>query len=122
MPRVGFKPTIPVFERAKTFHALDRMATAVGVFKLKNEHKLQIFGNKMLRKEYLDSRGGNWSIWWYQDDIMTITAKGIKLSVYFNYEHRLWWKTEYFAVSRYHYDTKKKYTESFFTGIRGEII
>jgi hypothetical protein len=24
MPRVGFEPTIPVFERAKTVHALDR--------------------------------------------------------------------------------------------------
>jgi hypothetical protein len=29
MPRVGFKPTIPVFERAKTIHALDRAATIV---------------------------------------------------------------------------------------------
>jgi hypothetical protein len=24
MPQVGFEPTIPVFERAKTVHALDR--------------------------------------------------------------------------------------------------
>jgi hypothetical protein len=30
MPRVGFKPTTPVFERAKTFHALDRADTVVG--------------------------------------------------------------------------------------------
>jgi hypothetical protein len=30
MPRVGFKPTIPVFERAKTVRALDREATAIG--------------------------------------------------------------------------------------------
>jgi hypothetical protein len=27
MPRVGFEPTIPVFERAKTFNALDRAAS-----------------------------------------------------------------------------------------------
>jgi hypothetical protein len=27
MPRVGFEPTTPVFERAKTVHALDRAAT-----------------------------------------------------------------------------------------------
>jgi hypothetical protein len=27
MPQVGFEPTIPVFERAKTVHALDRAAT-----------------------------------------------------------------------------------------------
>jgi hypothetical protein len=30
MPEVGFKPTIPVFERAKTVHALDRAATVIG--------------------------------------------------------------------------------------------
>jgi hypothetical protein len=30
MPRVGFEPTIPVFERAKTFHALDRANTVIG--------------------------------------------------------------------------------------------
>jgi hypothetical protein len=30
MPRVGFEPTIPVFERAKTVHALDRAVTVVG--------------------------------------------------------------------------------------------
>jgi hypothetical protein len=26
-PQVGFEPTIPVFERAKTVHAVDRSAT-----------------------------------------------------------------------------------------------
>jgi hypothetical protein len=31
MPRVGFEPTIPVFERAKTVHALDRAATVIGL-------------------------------------------------------------------------------------------
>jgi Na+-transporting methylmalonyl-CoA/oxaloacetate decarboxylase gamma subunit len=30
MPRVGFEPTIPAFERAKTVHALDRAATVIG--------------------------------------------------------------------------------------------
>jgi hypothetical protein len=30
MSRVGFEPTIPVFERAKTVHALDRAATMIG--------------------------------------------------------------------------------------------
>jgi hypothetical protein len=29
MPRVGFELTIAVFERAKTFHALDRAATVM---------------------------------------------------------------------------------------------
>jgi hypothetical protein len=27
---VGFEPTIAVFERAKTFHALDRVANVIG--------------------------------------------------------------------------------------------
>jgi hypothetical protein len=30
MPRVEFEPTIPVFERAKTVHALDLTATVIG--------------------------------------------------------------------------------------------
>jgi hypothetical protein len=30
MPRAGFEPTTPVFERAKTGHALDRPATVSG--------------------------------------------------------------------------------------------
>jgi hypothetical protein len=30
MPRVGFEPTIQVFERAKAIHALDRAATVIG--------------------------------------------------------------------------------------------
>jgi hypothetical protein len=31
MSEVGFKPTIPVFERAKTVHAFDSTATVIGV-------------------------------------------------------------------------------------------
>jgi hypothetical protein len=31
MPQVGFEPMIPVFERAKTAHALDRAATVIGI-------------------------------------------------------------------------------------------
>jgi hypothetical protein len=30
MPQVGFEPTIPVFKRVKTVHALDRLATEMG--------------------------------------------------------------------------------------------
>jgi hypothetical protein len=30
MHRVGFEPTIPVFELAKTFHALDSAASVIG--------------------------------------------------------------------------------------------
>jgi hypothetical protein len=31
MPRAGFKPAIPAFERAKTVHALERAATVIGI-------------------------------------------------------------------------------------------
>jgi hypothetical protein len=31
MPRVGFEPTIPVFERMKTVHVLDRAATVIAL-------------------------------------------------------------------------------------------
>jgi hypothetical protein len=31
MPQVGIEITIPVFQRAKTVHALDRVATVIGV-------------------------------------------------------------------------------------------
>jgi hypothetical protein len=31
MPKLGFKPTIPAFERANTIHALDRAATEIGL-------------------------------------------------------------------------------------------
>jgi hypothetical protein len=34
MPRVGFELTIPVFDRAKTIHALDCAATVIGTWKL----------------------------------------------------------------------------------------
>jgi hypothetical protein len=30
MPRVGYEPKIPVFEEAKTVHALDRAAIVIG--------------------------------------------------------------------------------------------
>jgi hypothetical protein len=33
MPSVGFEPTIPAFERAKTFHALDRVTAVIGKYK-----------------------------------------------------------------------------------------
>jgi hypothetical protein len=32
MPREGFEPTIPTFEREKTVHALDRAAIQIGYY------------------------------------------------------------------------------------------
>jgi hypothetical protein len=31
MPRVGFEPTIPAFQRAKIVHALDRATTVISL-------------------------------------------------------------------------------------------
>jgi hypothetical protein len=44
MPRVGFEPTIPVFESAKTVHASDLSATLIGK-NIQNKHQR---GNKTL--------------------------------------------------------------------------
>jgi hypothetical protein len=38
MRRVGFDPTIPVFQREKTVHALDRAATVIGLFCSLTDH------------------------------------------------------------------------------------
>jgi hypothetical protein len=32
MPQVGFEPTIPVFDLAKTVHALDGVAAVIGTY------------------------------------------------------------------------------------------
>jgi hypothetical protein len=37
MPRKGFEPTIPIFERPKSVHASDRAATVIGMSTLKIE-------------------------------------------------------------------------------------
>jgi hypothetical protein len=42
MPCVGFEPTIPASERAKTVHALDRSATVTGNYLLNSLLKLVI--------------------------------------------------------------------------------
>jgi hypothetical protein len=43
MPRAGFEPTIPVFERAKMVHALDRDATVIGTVFGSVNFKLRIY-------------------------------------------------------------------------------
>jgi hypothetical protein len=47
MPRVEFEPTIPVFERAKTVHALDRAATVIGITNLYHLQNTKITRNQM---------------------------------------------------------------------------
>jgi hypothetical protein len=54
MPRVAFEPTIPVFERAKTAHALDHATTVFGTsdstILKKNDHNCH-FKRFLLRPE-----------------------------------------------------------------------
>jgi hypothetical protein len=44
MPRVRFEPMIPVFERAKTIHALDRVATVFSLHSV-NLSEFRLFTN-----------------------------------------------------------------------------
>jgi hypothetical protein len=39
---VGFEPTIPMFERAKTVHALDCAAAVIGARYCQRKYKIQI--------------------------------------------------------------------------------
>jgi hypothetical protein len=54
MPLVGFEPTIPALERAKTLHALDRATTVIGisgVSVLKSNHSFfSCLSNLLLKK------------------------------------------------------------------------
>jgi hypothetical protein len=52
MPWVGFEPTIPVFERAKTFHALDGAAIVIGkqTSRYKNMISIWNYTQQMHRK------------------------------------------------------------------------
>jgi hypothetical protein len=43
MPWVEFEPMIPVFERAKTVHALDRAATVIGELHVVTATNIQVF-------------------------------------------------------------------------------
>jgi hypothetical protein len=53
MPQVGFEPTIPVFQRAKTVHALDRAATVIGKWVTRQE----IYTKKILDSTLCTSSG-----------------------------------------------------------------
>jgi hypothetical protein len=52
VPRVGFEPTIPVFKRAKTVHALDRTVTVIS----KPDHYNLKIGTKHGPKRFRQSR------------------------------------------------------------------
>jgi hypothetical protein len=59
MPCVGFEPTIPASERAKTVHALDRSATVTGDSRCYSNPKLLNFRafNSPLIKPFTYTQG-----------------------------------------------------------------
>jgi hypothetical protein len=64
MPRVGFEPTISLFERMKTFRVLDRAATVIGCCGLTVLYF--IFRKNLLYKyifAYVKSIGHNFEVW-----------------------------------------------------------
>jgi hypothetical protein len=77
MPRVGLEPTIPVFERAKTVHALDRAANVIGVNLLLDRNLPKLGAESILdismvravrasrskRKENYSRRAEGWEGW-----------------------------------------------------------
>jgi hypothetical protein len=49
MPWVSFEPTIPVFERAETFHVSDRAATVIGLF-IHREYIINVWDFSFLQR------------------------------------------------------------------------
>jgi hypothetical protein len=68
MPWVGFEPTIPAFERAKTVHASDRAATIIGYIAMHQIVVSKTYDLKKVRKyssahddrRYLDVTSGTY--------------------------------------------------------------
>jgi hypothetical protein len=52
MLRVGFKPMISVFERAKIVHALDSAATVIGSIRMYSRQSIE--SGRILRLRYLE--------------------------------------------------------------------
>jgi hypothetical protein len=53
MPQVGFEPTIPAFERAKTIHSLDRAATVTGTLIISSRLKMKLSMETVSREKKL---------------------------------------------------------------------
>jgi hypothetical protein len=50
MPEAGFEATIPMFEQAKTVHALDRAVTVIGALLHVGSFKIEIVINDLTNK------------------------------------------------------------------------
>jgi hypothetical protein len=60
MPLAGFEHTIPVFKRAKTFHALDRAATVTGLTYTHTQPQIDWLEAK--RPNSISGRGSDYSL------------------------------------------------------------
>jgi hypothetical protein len=55
MPRVGFEPTISVFDRAKTVHASDRAVAVIGI---QEDQESEICSTYRTNEKYVRNFGG----------------------------------------------------------------
>jgi hypothetical protein len=53
---MGFEPTIPVFEQAKTFHALDVAATIIGKYSVSNSKSVSAIDGLAIFAEEMSKR------------------------------------------------------------------
>jgi hypothetical protein len=79
MPQVGFKPTIPVFERAKRVHALDRAAAVIG---LDNTTNMNLIKNVDYMINFCVSTTTGY-LWVYEPDFRNLNTA----SALHNYQH-----------------------------------
>jgi hypothetical protein len=59
MYRVGFEPTTPVFEWAKTVHVSDCAATMIGVYSLRSRRDIQLAEQKYRFVDCLDIKSAS---------------------------------------------------------------
>jgi hypothetical protein len=64
MPRVGFEPTIPVFERTKIVHALDGAATEIDI--------ILLYSSKIVDKKEILRTVSNSGIYCSSDKVGTV--------------------------------------------------
>jgi hypothetical protein len=74
IPLVGFETTIPAFERAKTFHALDRAATVNGLKSILDVHLLLLFKSCIdwFLLSCFEKRLEAWAAYYYFHNILAI--------------------------------------------------
>jgi hypothetical protein len=59
MPQVGFEPTAPVSERAKTVHGLDRAVTVIGIYTFSVDYNgFSVRNHDASREHGVSVRGG----------------------------------------------------------------